>query len=140
MTLLSNFLEALSISNIIPKRFLLQTGGKHYALHLGPTTIPMTEDTPAERVDHKNFYFPQEDLLSAWSIKHSTHWTITRPGFIIGANPTAAISLSYGLALYASIQKNSAKNSSSHPTSELGISIKISLPHPSLAISQNGQH
>jgi hypothetical protein len=65
----------------------------------------MTEDTPAERIDHKNFYFPQEDLLSAWSLKHSTSWVVTRPGFIIGANPTAPINLSYGLALYASIQK-----------------------------------
>jgi hypothetical protein len=30
--LLSNFLSALELSTIIPKRFLLQTGGKHYAL------------------------------------------------------------------------------------------------------------
>ncbi|KAE8454187.1 hypothetical protein EG329_005112 [Mollisiaceae sp. DMI_Dod_QoI] len=109
VTLLSNFLVALSLTNIIPKRFLLQTGGKHYALHLGPATVPMTEDTPAERVPHHNFYFPQEDILSTWSAKHSTHWTVTRPAFIIGANPTAAINLSYGLAIYASVQKELGK-------------------------------
>ncbi|KUJ19294.1 uncharacterized protein LY89DRAFT_706108 [Mollisia scopiformis] len=109
VTLLSNFLEALTISSIIPKRFLLQTGGKHYAVHLGPTAIPMTEDTPDRRVPHPNFYFPQEDILSDWCEKHSTHWTVTRPGFIIGANPTAPINISYGLAIYASVQKELGK-------------------------------
>lgn len=103
--LLSNFLTALTISHIIPKRFVLQTGGKHYALHLGPTAIPMTEDTPEQRVPHSNFYFPQEDLLFTWAGTHHTAWTVTRPGFIIGANPSAAINLVYGLAIYASVQR-----------------------------------
>jgi hypothetical protein len=109
VTLLSNFLSALTISNVIPKRFLLQTGGKHYALHLGPAAMPMTEDTPSLRVPHENFYFPQEDLLSAWSTTHGTHWTVTRPGFIIGANENAQINLSYALALYAAIQRELGK-------------------------------
>lgn len=65
----------------------------------------MTEDTPTHRIPHANFYFPQEDLLSTWSLTNNTHWTITRPGFILGANPTAPINISYALALYASIQK-----------------------------------
>lgn len=104
--LLTNFLEALSIANIVPKRFLLQTGGKHYALHLGPATVPMTEDTPLERVPHANFYFPQEDALSAWCAKHGTAWNVTRPGFIIGANPTAQINISFPLAIYAFVQKD----------------------------------
>lgn len=105
VTLLSNFLSALTLSSIIPTRFVLQTGGKHYALHLGPTAIPMTEDKPALRVPHSNFYFPQEDLLSTWAEENNTHWTVTRPGFIIGANKTAPINISYALAIYASIQK-----------------------------------
>lgn len=70
----------------------------------------MTEDTPEQRISHPNFYFPQEDLLSAWCEKHSTEWTVTRPAFIIGANPTAAINVFYGLAIYASIQKELGKN------------------------------
>ena len=103
VALLTNFLSALELSSIIPKRFLLQTGGKHYALHLGPATVPMMEDAP--RVDHPNFYFPQEDALSAWSKKHSTHWTITRPGFILGAVKEASMNITFALAIYASVQK-----------------------------------
>jgi hypothetical protein len=81
---LNNFLTALTISSIIPKR---QTGGKHYAVHLGPTKTPMTEGTPADRVTiESNFYFPQEDMLAEWAAKHNTKWTVTRPAFIIGAN------------------------------------------------------
>ncbi len=65
----------------------------------------MTEDTPSLRVPHSNFYFPQEDLLSVWSAAHNTHWTVTRPAFIIGANESAAINIAYALAIYASIQR-----------------------------------
>lgn len=65
----------------------------------------MTEGTALERVPHANFYFPQEDALSAWCAEHGTDWNVTRPGFIVGANATAPINISYPLAIYASVQK-----------------------------------
>jgi hypothetical protein len=65
----------------------------------------MTEDTPSLRVPHSNFYFPQEDLLSEWCEKNNTHWTVTRPAFILGANPSSPINISYTLAVYARVQK-----------------------------------
>ncbi|TVY16630.1 Short chain dehydrogenase gsfE [Lachnellula arida] len=105
VSLLSNFLSALTINATIPTRFLLQTGAKHYALHLGPTKVPMTEDAP--RIPHPNFYFPQEDALSAWCLHHHHHtsWTVTRPGFIIGAVREASMNITHALAIYASVQK-----------------------------------
>jgi hypothetical protein len=103
VALLENFLKALSIAKIIPKRFLLQTGGKHYALHLGPAAVPMMEDSP--RVDHPNFYFPQEDILADWCKENNTQWTVTRPGFILGAVKEASMNVTLGMAIYASIQK-----------------------------------
>ncbi|KAN0095648.1 hypothetical protein V8E51_016359 [Hyaloscypha variabilis] len=115
VTLLSNFLSALTISQIIPKRFLLQTGGKHYGIHVGPATVPQTEGLPSDRVPHSNFYFPQEDLLSEWSTKHNTTWTVTRPGFILGAHPTAFINIAYALALYISISKALGKKELDFP-------------------------
>lgn len=51
-----------------------------------------------------NFYFPQEDLLWSWCDRHSVPWNVTRPGFIVGAVPNAAMNIAYGLAVYASIQ------------------------------------
>ncbi|TVY87743.1 Uncharacterized protein LAWI1_G007226 [Lachnellula willkommii] len=103
VSLLSNFLSALTINATIPTRFLLQTGAKHYALHLGPTRVPMTEDAP--RIPHPNFYFPQEDALSAWCLHHHTSWTVTRPGFIIGAVREASMNITHALAVYANVQK-----------------------------------
>ncbi|TVY22203.1 Uncharacterized protein LHYA1_G008927, partial [Lachnellula hyalina] len=103
VSLLSNFLSALTINGTVPTRFFLQTGAKHYALHLGPTKLPMSEDSP--RIPHPNFYFPQEDALSTWCLQHHSSWTVTRPGFIIGAVKEASMNITYALAIYATIQK-----------------------------------
>jgi nucleoside-diphosphate-sugar epimerase len=104
MALLSNFLTALSTSSLVPKRFILQTGGKHYGVHLGPTLSPMQESDP-RFLAQPNFYFPQEDLLWSWSKENNVEWNVTRPGFIIGAVKESAMNIAYGLALYAAIQK-----------------------------------
>jgi nucleoside-diphosphate-sugar epimerase len=103
VSLLSNFLTALEISTIIPKRFILQTGAKHYGLHLGPPLSPEDESDP-RFLKEKNFYFPQEDILWEWTKNHGSSWNVTRPGFIIGAVPDAAMNITYGLALYAAVQ------------------------------------
>ncbi len=104
MLLLSNLLSALKISGKIPKRFILQTGGKHYGVHIGPTLSPM-EETDPRYLKEANFYFPQEDLLWKWSEETGATWNVTRPGFIIGAVPEAAMSIALALALYAIVQK-----------------------------------
>ena len=104
MLLFTNFLNALTISNIIPKRLLLQTGGKHYSIHLGPTLSPQEETDPGFHSE-PNFYFPQEDFVWEWSRANKTHWNVTRPGFIIGAVREATMSIAYGLAIFASVQK-----------------------------------
>jgi hypothetical protein len=51
-----------------------------------------------------NFYFPQEDLLWDWCKRHGVEWNVTRPVFIVGAVPNAAMNKAYGLAVYASVQ------------------------------------
>jgi hypothetical protein len=53
---------------------------------------------------NRNFYFTQEDHLTAWCKQHNTTWNVTRPGFIVGAVPNAAMNKAYGIAVYASVQ------------------------------------
>ena len=102
--LLKNWLEALELAKVIPKRFLLQTGGKHYGVHLGPTRSPLVEDDP--RVNTApNFYFTQEDLLFDWVKKNNSTWNVTRPGYILGAVENAAMNIVYALVIYAAVQK-----------------------------------
>jgi hypothetical protein len=103
VALLSNFLSSLKIAEKLPKRFLLQTGGKHYGVHIGPTLTPQEEEDP-RYLKERNFYFPQEDLLWKWCADNGVEWNVTRPGFIMGAVKETAMSIAHGLALYASIQ------------------------------------
>jgi len=102
--LLSNFLSALKIATITPRRIVLQTGAKHYGVHLGPTLTPEEEDDPRMLIA-PNFYFQQEDLLWDHARETGSHWNVTRPGFIVGAVKDAAMNITYPLAVYAAIQK-----------------------------------
>ncbi|KAL4797711.1 hypothetical protein BDV19DRAFT_387139 [Aspergillus venezuelensis] len=106
-TLLSNFLLALKISSLHPKRILLQTGAKHYGFHIGPATNPSFECDPRITLED-NFYYAQEDALASYcaSTKNTTTWNIARPSYIIGTTPSNTGSLNHllGLAIYASIQ------------------------------------
>ena len=105
VALLSNFLGALPLANIKPKRVLLQAGGKYYGLHLGPTSIPMEEDDPRHGIEG-NFYYPQEDLLMEYCKKHDSSWVVTRPCFILGAVQNAAMNILWPLSAYAAVQKH----------------------------------
>jgi nucleoside-diphosphate-sugar epimerase len=103
VALLDNFMAALTLTHIVPKRFVLQTGAKTYGLHLGPPLTPEAETDP-RFLAVPNFYFPQEDHLWAWAKENGVSWSITVPGFITGAVKDAAMSVPYGLALYAAVQ------------------------------------
>lgn len=63
------------------------------------------EESDPRYLAEPNFYFPQEDLVWKWSKDNNVEWNVTRPGFIIGAVPEAAMSIAWGLALYAAVQK-----------------------------------
>ncbi|THY74861.1 hypothetical protein D6C95_10060 [Aureobasidium pullulans] len=104
-SLLSNFLEALTISKSIPKAVLLQLGAKYYGLHLGPGTPPY-EETNARVELEPNFYYPQEDYLREWAKKNGSKWITTRPSHIPGAVPDNAMNLVLPLAIYATVQKH----------------------------------
>lgn len=53
-----------------------------------------------------NFYYNQEDLLKEFTSKHGISWVTTRPSWIPGAVPDAAMNLCLPLAIYASVQKH----------------------------------
>lgn len=108
VALLSNFLQALPLANIKPNRVLLQTGGKYYGLHLGPTAVPMEEDDPRHGIE-ANFYFPQIDLLKEYCQQHGATWVETRPCFILGAVEDASMNIVWPLSIYAAIQAHLGK-------------------------------
>ncbi|KAF4983017.1 hypothetical protein FDECE_17397 [Fusarium decemcellulare] len=100
-----NFLETLHVGDILPKRILLQTGGKIYGAHIGRVRTPMTESDPQPRHLGNNFYYGQEDALAEFCNTHpQVGWNVVRPAGIIGATTVAAINNFLPFAIYASIQ------------------------------------
>ena len=82
--LFSNFLDALIA--VAPKlqNCTLQTGGKHYNVHIMPVPSPAREDEPRSESPIGNFYYPQEDYLIARQKGQSWTWNVIRPEAIIG--------------------------------------------------------
>ncbi|KAF9894268.1 hypothetical protein FE257_007770 [Aspergillus nanangensis] len=103
--LLQNFLEAQALANALPKTILLQLGAKYYGVHLGPTKLPQEETDPRIALE-PNFYYPQEDYLISFAHQHNLNWITTRPSWIPGAVPDAAMNACLPLAIYAAVQKH----------------------------------
>jgi nucleoside-diphosphate-sugar epimerase len=101
--LLANSLEALHLAGSVPKRISLQTGSKHYGMHLGAVAIPYIESDPRVTIDD-NFYYPQEDNLAKFSSEHQTSFNVVRPVWILGATKDAAMNMLYPLSVYAAVQ------------------------------------
>lgn len=100
---MENFICGLTHSGLIPKRFLLQTGAKHYGFHIGPAMNPSFESDP-RIVLEPNFYYPQEDLLKEYCKLNETSWNVIRPSYIIGAVRESALNYLIGLAIYGAVQ------------------------------------
>ncbi|KAK5226439.1 hypothetical protein LTR47_009117 [Exophiala xenobiotica] len=102
-SLLENFIGGLKVANLTPKRFLLQTGAKQYGFHIGPATSPSFESDP-RITSEKNFYYAQEDILSAYCHETGAQWQVVRPSYIIGAVRDNLLNHLVGIAVYASVQ------------------------------------
>ena len=100
-----NFLQALPLANIKPKRILLQTGGKNYGCHIGRVRTPLVESDPQPKHLSPNFYYPQEDLLETYCREHpETDWNIVMPAGIIGAIQYASMNTFLSFGIYAAVQ------------------------------------
>jgi nucleoside-diphosphate-sugar epimerase len=82
--LFSNFLDALLAVAPNVENCTLQTGGKHYNVHLHPVPSPAREEEPREESPVGNFYFPQEDYLITRQSGQKWTWNVIRPEAIIG--------------------------------------------------------
>ncbi|KAH8748265.1 NAD dependent epimerase/dehydratase [Diaporthe sp. PMI_573] len=102
--LLSGFLESLELSGIRPSRFVLQTGGKNYGVHIGRTPVPLLESDPQPRHLRPNFYYDQEDILKSYCEKQGSSWNVIRPAAVVGSSSHAGMNCLYPFAVYAAVQ------------------------------------
>ena len=117
-SLFENFLDA--VVKVAPKleNVTLQTGGKHYNVHLYPIPSPAREDDPRREASIDNFYFPQEDALIAKQKGKNWTWNVIRPEAIIGTtNKPNGMNSALTYALYFLVCKElgeEAKMSTNH--------------------------
>ncbi|KAH7070073.1 hypothetical protein FB567DRAFT_613289 [Paraphoma chrysanthemicola] len=82
--LFSNFVDALTSVAKNLQNITLQTGGKHYNVHIMPVPTPAREDEPRRESPIGNFYYPQEDYLIERQKGSNWTWNVIRPEAIIG--------------------------------------------------------
>jgi nucleoside-diphosphate-sugar epimerase len=103
--LFENFINALPLAKITPSRVLLQTGAKHYGLHIGRVRTPAIESDPQPKHLEPNFYYTQEATLFEFcKANPSTSWNVIRPSWILGAVNNAQMNALHPFAIYAAVQ------------------------------------
>ncbi|KAH7069579.1 hypothetical protein BKA63DRAFT_545243 [Paraphoma chrysanthemicola] len=82
--LFSNFVDALTTVAKKLQNITLQTGGKHYNVHIMPVPSPAREEEERRESPIGNFYYPQEDYLIERQKGSNWTWNVIRPEAIIG--------------------------------------------------------
>jgi nucleoside-diphosphate-sugar epimerase len=90
----------------------LVTGLKHYlgpfeAYAQSPARPPYRESQP--RLEYKNFYYTQEDILFAAAEKYGFRWSVHRPHTVIGYALGNAMNMGVTLAVYGTIAKETGR-------------------------------
>jgi nucleoside-diphosphate-sugar epimerase len=101
VTMLAATLDALATRGDALEHVHLLEGIKWYGMHLGPYPTPSREDDP--RHLPPNFYYDQQDFLSARSAQAGWSWSASRPSYICDFAPRRARNLITVLGAYAAI-------------------------------------
>jgi len=101
VTMLAATLDAVEAYSDALEHVHLLEGIKWYGMHLGPYPTPSREDDP--RHLPPNFYYDQQDLLSAWAAQGGWSWSASRPSYICDFAPDRSRNLITVLGAYAAI-------------------------------------
>lgn len=102
LAMLRNVVQPLVETGSLRHVTLLQ-GTKAYGIHLHPMRVPARERHPRDQ--HANFYWLQEDYLTAEAATAGFTWTIMRPQLIVGPNTGVVMNLPPVIGAYAAICK-----------------------------------
>jgi len=101
VAMLAAMLDALAQQSEALEHVHLLEGIKWYGMHLGPYPTPSREDDP--RHPPPNFYYDQQDLLSARASQARWSWSAARPSYICDFAPRRSRNLISTLGAYAAI-------------------------------------
>ena len=103
LDMLVNLMDAIEPSNPGLQHVNLMHGTKWYGNHLGPFKTPASEDDP--RHMPPNFYYDQQDFISARQMGKAWTWSAARPHGICGFATGNPMNLVMVIAVYATISK-----------------------------------
>ena len=103
LAMLENLLDAVEPASPGLAHINLMQGTKWYGNHLGPFKTPAREDDP--RHMPPNFYYDQQDLVSARQRGKRWTWSAARPHAICGFATGNPMNLVMVIAVYAAISK-----------------------------------
>jgi nucleoside-diphosphate-sugar epimerase len=101
VAMLATVLDALETRGGALEHVHMLEGTKWYGMHIGRYPTPAREDDP--RHLPPNFYYDQQDLLSARAAQARWNWSASRPSYICDFAPSRARNLITVLGAYAAI-------------------------------------
>ncbi|MDJ0893787.1 MAG: SDR family oxidoreductase [Alphaproteobacteria bacterium] len=101
LALFRNLLDAVEPAAENLQHVHLVQGSKYYGCHLGPYKTPAKEDDP--RHLPPNFYYDQQDHMTARQEGKRWTWSICRPHGISGFSVGSPMNLTLNIAVYAAI-------------------------------------
>jgi nucleoside-diphosphate-sugar epimerase len=100
--MLRNTMDALRGAPL--QHVTLLQGTKAYGVHTGrPMRVPAREQDAVR--DHANFYFDQQDLVTARALETGFGWTIFRPQIVLGVAVGSAMNPVASLGAYAVLSR-----------------------------------
>ena len=104
LSMLTNLMEPVGDAAPGLRHVTLLQGTKAYGAHVR-ARIPIPARERAPRDPHANFYWLQEDYLTAKAAERGFAWTIFRPQIVVGAAWGAAMNPLLALGAYAAIRR-----------------------------------
>ena len=101
LAMLSNLVEVVEKQAPGLRHITLMQGTKAYGIHMGPFRLPAREDDP--RYMTPNFYYDQQDWLTARQQGKDWHWTVMRPQLVCGYALGSPMNIIAGVGAYAAI-------------------------------------
>lgn len=103
LAMLTNLIDQVEPNNPTLRHITLLQGAKAYGVHLGQISVPARERAP--RHIHPNFYWAQEDFLTARQAGKSWGWTIFRPQVVFGFAYASMMNMVAAVGAYAAISR-----------------------------------
>ena len=107
LSMLRNLLDGIAQSDSTLRHVTTLQGGKAYGSHLGNVPVPAKERWP--RLDHKIFYWQQEDLLNERQKAEGWGLTILRPMRILGDALGSPMNIIAAMGVYASVMREQGR-------------------------------